>query len=62
MTIRQQWSIVGLFVLLIASGLFAATRIFGDDTLMAAIASPCASRMGAPKQQPSSTLSSSSVL
>ncbi len=31
MTLRQQWSIVGLFVLLIASGLFAATRIFGDE-------------------------------
>lgn len=31
MTVRQQWSVVALFVLLMGSGLFAATRIFGDE-------------------------------
>ena len=39
MTIKQQWSIVGLFVLLIASGLFAATRIFGDELFPVSVGS-----------------------
>ncbi len=39
MTIRQQWSIVGLFVLLVASGLFAATRIFGDELFPVSVGS-----------------------
>jgi peroxiredoxin len=39
MTIKQQWSIVGLFVLLIASGLFAATRIFGDQLFPVSVGS-----------------------
>src|SRR5690606_2366161 len=36
-------------------------RIFGSDRLMAATTRSSAARMGAPKQQPSSTLSSLSV-
>ena len=39
MTIKQQWSVVGLFVLLIASGLFAATRIFGDQLFPVSVGS-----------------------
>ena len=39
MTLRQQWSIVGLFVLLIAGGLFAATRIFGDELFPVSVGS-----------------------
>lgn len=31
MTVKQQWSVVALFVLLMGGGLFAATRIFGDE-------------------------------
>lgn len=39
MTVKQQWSIVGLFVLLIASGLFAATRIFSDQLFPVSVGS-----------------------
>jgi peroxiredoxin len=39
MTVRQQWSIVGLFVLLVGSGLFAATRIFGDQLFPVSVGS-----------------------
>ena len=39
MTVKQQWSIVALFVLLIASGLFAATRIFGDELFPVSVGS-----------------------
>jgi len=31
MTIRQQWTFVGLVVLILAGGLLAATRILGDE-------------------------------
>jgi cytochrome c biogenesis protein CcmG, thiol:disulfide interchange protein DsbE len=31
MTIRQQWSFVALFALVLGGGLLAATRIFGDE-------------------------------
>ena len=39
MTVKQQWSIVGVFVLLIGSGLFAATRIFGDELFPVSVGS-----------------------
>src|SRR5690242_18359802 len=31
MTVRQQWIIVGIVVLLLAGGLFAGVKLFGDD-------------------------------
>lgn len=31
MSVRQQWIVVGIVVLVLASGLFAGTRIFADD-------------------------------
>lgn len=31
MTVRQQWTAVSLFVLILAGGLFAATRFMGDE-------------------------------
>lgn len=39
MTVKQQWSVVGLFVLLMGSGLFAATRIFGDELFPVSVGS-----------------------
>jgi cytochrome c biogenesis protein CcmG, thiol:disulfide interchange protein DsbE len=39
MTVKQQWSIVALFVLLMGSGLFAATRIFGDELFPVSVGS-----------------------
>lgn len=31
MTVRQQWGVVGVVVLLLAAGLFAGVRLFGED-------------------------------
>src|SRR5947209_8558651 len=31
MTVRQQWIVVGIVVLLLAGGLFAGVKLFGDD-------------------------------
>jgi len=31
MTVRQQWLVVGLVVVVLASGLFAGVKLFGDD-------------------------------
>ncbi|MGH7634603.1 MAG: TlpA disulfide reductase family protein, partial [Gemmatimonadaceae bacterium] len=39
MTARQQWSIVGLFVLVAGGVLFAATRILGDELFPVSVGS-----------------------
>jgi len=39
MTIRQQWTIVGLFLLIATSGLFAATRYLGDELFPVSVGS-----------------------
>lgn len=39
MTVRQQWSVVALVVLIIGGGLFAATRIFGDELFPVSVGS-----------------------
>ncbi|HEX5410153.1 MAG TPA: TlpA disulfide reductase family protein [Gemmatimonadaceae bacterium] len=39
MTVRQQWSIVGLFVLVAGGVLFAATRILGDELFPVSVGS-----------------------
>ena len=31
MTVREQWTVVGIVVLILAAGLFAATRVLGDE-------------------------------
>jgi peroxiredoxin len=40
MTIRQQWAVVGAVVALLALGLFAATRILGDELFPVSVGSP----------------------
>lgn len=39
MTMRQQWTVVAIIVALLGGGLFAATRIFGDEMFPVAIGS-----------------------
>ena len=39
MTIRQQWTVVGLFVLVATGGLFAATRFLGDELFPVSVGS-----------------------
>jgi peroxiredoxin len=39
MTVRQQWSVVGLFVLIVTGGLFAATRYLGDELFPVSVGS-----------------------
>jgi cytochrome c biogenesis protein CcmG/thiol:disulfide interchange protein DsbE len=39
MTIRQQWTFVGLVVLILAGGLLAATRILGDELFPVSVGS-----------------------
>lgn len=31
MTVKQQWTIVGLFIVVVAGGLYGATRVLGDE-------------------------------
>jgi peroxiredoxin len=37
MTVKQQWTAVGLFVLLVGGGLFGATRFLGDELFPVAV-------------------------
>jgi peroxiredoxin len=39
MTVRQQWAFVGLVILLLGGGLFAATRILGDELFPVSVGS-----------------------
>ncbi|HEU4643331.1 MAG TPA: TlpA disulfide reductase family protein [Gemmatimonadaceae bacterium] len=39
MTVRQQWSVVALFVLILGGGLFAATRFMGDELFPVSVGS-----------------------
>lgn len=39
MTVRQQWIVVGVVVLLLASGLFAGVKLFADDLYPVAVGS-----------------------
>jgi len=56
MTIRQQWTVVGLFVAILGGGLFAATRFLGNELFPVSVGSRAPDFRAATVDGPSRTL------